>query len=81
MADTLLSAAQIALAHNPTEQPEPTDEELARDYRPGFPHSPDPNAEIATAWGIMTYRQAVMRERAEYIARWLLMRSISNLRL
>ena len=72
MSDALRSSAEIVLeppAEPLVEPPEPSDQELARDYRPGFPGSPDPNAEIATAWGIMTYRQAVQRERAEYIAR------------
>jgi hypothetical protein len=62
----LHTAAEIASA---TPYFEASDEELAAGYSPGFPSSPDPHAEIATVWGILPYRQAVAKERAEYIAR------------
>jgi hypothetical protein len=65
----LQSAVEVAVNSLPPELPEPSDEELARGYVPGFPSSPDPNAQIGTQWGILTYREAVARERAEFVAR------------
>ena len=65
------TATEIVLeppAENPVEPPEPTDAELAADYHPTFPHSIDPNAEVFFGGELLRYRDAVVKERAQFIA-------------
>jgi hypothetical protein len=71
MSDALRTATEIVLeppAENPVEPPEPTDAELAADYHPTFPHSIDPNAEVFFGGELLRYRDAVVKERAQFIA-------------
>jgi hypothetical protein len=69
MSDALRSSPEIVLEHPPTEAPEPSDAELAVGYSPSFPHSIDPNAETFYSGELLRYKDAVMKERAAFIAR------------
>jgi hypothetical protein len=67
MAD-LQTAAEIVLEHTTTEEPEPSDAELGANYRPSFPHSPDPSAQVFFGGELLRFSEAVTRERSQYIA-------------
>jgi hypothetical protein len=50
-------------------QRELTDEELLADFRSGFPRIPDMDRQILTQWGPVSAREAIEREKREFLAR------------
>ena len=65
---SLPTAAELAVL-NAEIQRKPTDEQLLGDFTSAFPRIPDMDRQIHTQWGPLSAREAVEREKREFLAR------------